>query len=127
MFEIFRRRAPKKPQASSQYPLFTAKCRMGVTPLRAENVQVDTASMRDVSLSILTNGNLIIYDENAGKVYDFFAVREIRDAKREDTPDAAAHEVVLVTSRKNIHFFFSSHEEKNIFWTVFQYVRNREA
>ncbi|MBQ3432089.1 MAG: hypothetical protein IJG23_04825 [Clostridia bacterium] len=118
----------KKPQIFSQYPLFTALCRFGATSAYAAQKFGDAPQqMTAGNVSVLSNGNVIIYDENAQKVLEFFSVQEMREATRDFPEPEKECDVTVLTGKKKIFFSFDSLKEKNIFWTVLNFERNNAA
>ena len=128
MFEMFKRREPKKkPQVSSHYPLFNALCRIGIAPAYGGRETDYVPPMILGNVSLLSNGNIIIYDENAEKVLEFFTVQEILEATRDFEDAEKEADVKVLTGNKKILFSFSSLKDKNIFWTVLNYARGNRS
>ena len=122
MFEIFRKRAPKKPQISSQYPLFSDSCLIGITSVYAEqSAQAD----KDANVCVLSDGNIIVYDKKSEKMLLFFSAKEIREANKDVPQSEQSASVLLLTGQKKIVFSFASQEQKNIFFRLIEYVREK--
>ena len=122
MFEVFRKRAPKKPQISSQYPLFSDSCLIGITSVYAEqSAQAD----KDANVCVLSDGNIIVYDKKSEKMLLFFSAKEIRKANKDVPQSEQSASVLLLTGQKKIVFSFASQEQKNIFLRVIEYVREK--
>ena len=123
MFDFFQRRAVKKPQVSSQYPLFTALCRYGAVDIYVANKMEDEPPLKAANISVLSNGNVIVFDENAEKVLSFFSVREIEQTARDFEKPERECDVSVLTAKKKFFFSFNSSKDKNIFSTVLNYER----